>query len=189
LNALPELVAACGFANAKGAGYEADDFLAAAVATEERRAGSCVVASGDRDSYQLASERTTIVQPVKAGLVARLGPAEVREKYGVEPRQVPDFIALRGDPSDRIPGAKGVGAMTAASMLGRYASLEEMLAAGRFPTEVENLRLYKRLATMDASAPLPELPDQTPDWRAGAALARAWELKALAERLDALVAA
>src|SRR5438874_10574093 len=67
LETLPQLVAACGFVNAKAAGYEADDFLAAAVAAEERRGGCALVASGDRDSFQLASEATTILYPVKAG--------------------------------------------------------------------------------------------------------------------------
>jgi DNA polymerase-1 len=186
LNALPELVAACGFANAKAPGYEADDFLAAAVASEEKRGGTCIVASGDRDSYQLASERTTIVQPVKAGVVARIGPAEVREKYGVDPRQVPDFIALRGDASDKIPGAKGVGPGTAASMLARYPDLETMLAQGRFASEADDLRLYRRLATMDATAPLPAIPDQQPLWEQASALAKAWELNALAERFLAV---
>jgi len=101
-------VAACGFAYAKAPGYEADDFLAAAVAQEEQRGGSAVVASGDRDAFQLASDRTLILQPVRAGQMARIGPAEVRERYGVDPKQVPDFIALRGDPSDKIPGAPGM---------------------------------------------------------------------------------
>ena len=117
LGILPKFVAACGFTSAKAPGYEADDFLAAAVAREERLAGTCIVASGDRDSYQLASKRTTIVQPIRAGELARIGPAEVRERYGVDPKQVPDFIALRGDSSDRIPGAAGVGAVGAASLL------------------------------------------------------------------------
>ena len=99
---------------AKAPGYEADDFLAAAVADEERRGGTVLVASGDRDAFQLASDTTTILQPVRAGEMARIGPAEVRERYGVEPRQVPDFIALRGDPSDKLPGAKGVGPKGAA---------------------------------------------------------------------------
>src|SRR5262249_55131831 len=99
LQILPRLVLACGFAFAKASGYEADDFLCAASAAEEQRGGSVVVASGDRDAFQLASERTTILQPVRAGEMARIGPAQVRERYGVEPRQVPDFIALRGDPS------------------------------------------------------------------------------------------
>jgi hypothetical protein len=106
LDALPELVAACGFAYAKAPGYEADDFLAAAVAEEQRRGGSALVASGDRDAFQLASDTTTVLHPVRAGEMARIGPPEVRERYGVEPAQVPDFIALRGDPSDKLPGAR-----------------------------------------------------------------------------------
>src|SRR5215218_9546781 len=155
LATLPEFVSACGFANAKAAGFEADDFLAAAVLKEERRGGSAVVASGDRDAVQLASERTTILHPVRAGEMARIGHAEVRERYGVEPKQVPDFIALRGDPSDKLPGARGVGPKRAAGLLRKYASLEEALAAGRFAAEAEALRLYRRIATMDASAPIP----------------------------------
>ena len=103
LNLLPELVAAFGFKNAKAPGFEADDFLAAAVAAEEQAGGVVLVASGDRDAFQLASKSTTILYPVRAGEVARIGPDEVRERYGVDPRQVPDFIALRGDPSDKFP--------------------------------------------------------------------------------------
>ena len=78
LEMLPEFVAACGFACAKAAGYEADDFLAAAVADEEGRGGTVLVASGDRDAFQLASDKTTILQPVRAGEMARIGPAEAR---------------------------------------------------------------------------------------------------------------
>src|SRR5262245_43917821 len=186
LDVLPQFVAACGFAVAKAPGYEADDFLAAAVAEEEKRGGTAVVASGDRDAFQLASERTTIVHPVRAGEMARIGPAEVRERYGVDPKQVPDFIALRGDPSDKLPGAKGVGPVGAASLLRQYATLEDALAAGRFPTQAAALRLYRRIATMDAAAPIPALPDQTPTWSEAAALAREWELNRLADRLDEL---
>jgi DNA polymerase-1 len=179
-------VAACGFANAKAAGYEADDFLAAAVAAEERRGGRAVVASGDRDAFQLASEATIILHPVRAGEMARIGPAEVRERYEVEPRQVPDFIALRGDPSDKLPGARGVGAKGAASLLRRYATLEDALADGRHAGEADELRLYKRIATMYISAPLPPLADQTPTWGKAAALAREWDLNRLADRLGEL---
>jgi DNA polymerase-1 len=186
LDVLPQFVAACGFASAKEAGYEADDFLAAAVAHEERRSGTTVVASGDRDAFQLASGSTTILQPVRAGEMARIGPAEVRERYGVEPGQVPDFIALRGDPSDKIPGVAGVGAKGAAALLRRYGSLEAALAQGRFPAEAEKLRLYRSIATMDAAAPLPSLDDQTPTWGEAAALARDWELNRLADRLAEL---
>ena len=186
LEVLPQFVTACGFACAKAPGYEADDFLAAAVAQEERRDGRALVASGDRDAFQLASELTTILQPVRAGEMARIGPAEVRERYGVDPKQVPDFIALRGDPSDRIPGVAGVGAKSAASLLRRYGSVEAALAEGRFATEAEKLRLYRSIATMDASAPLPQLDDQKPTWAVAAALARGWELNQLADRLAAL---
>jgi DNA polymerase I len=189
LDILPLFVAACGFAAAKAAGYEADDFLAAAVAHEEERGGTVVVASGDRDAFQLASDRTVILQPVRAGEMARIGPAEVRDRYGVDPRQVPDFIALRGDPSDKIPGAKGVGPKGAAALLQRYGSLEAALADGRFAAQADELRLYRRIATMDAAAPLPRLDDQTPRWDAAAALAREWGLGQLADRLLALAGA
>ena len=189
LDILPEFVAACGFVAAKAAGYEADDFLAAAVAREERRGGTCIVASGDRDTYQLASRRTTIVQPIRAGEMARIGPGEVRARYGVDPVQVPDFIALRGDSSDRIPGAPGVGPVSAASLLKRYGTLEKILAAGRFAAQAENLLLYKSIATMDKSAPLPPLRNQKPTWDKAADLARGWRLNKLAERLDALATA
>jgi exodeoxyribonuclease III len=186
LDILPELVAACGFANAKAPGYEADDFLAAAVATEERGGGTAVVASGDRDTFQLASESTTIIFPVRAGEMTRIGPAEVRVRYGVDPIQVPDFIALRGDASDKLPGARGVGPKGAADLLSKYGTLEEILAAGRFVDQSEMLRLYKSIATMDASAPLPALHDQTPTWERASDLARHWDLKQLADRLEQL---
>jgi DNA polymerase I len=186
LDVLPRFVAACGFANAKAAGYEADDFLASAVASEERRGGTVLVASGDRDAFQLASDATTILHPVKAGEMARIGPAEVRERYGVAPRQVPDFIALRGDPSDRLPGARGVGPKGAAALLDRYGSLEQALADARLAGQAEALSLYKTIATMDATAPLPTPADQSPTWATAAALAREWELNGLARRLEEL---
>jgi len=186
LDLLPDFVKACGFKIAKRAGYEADDFLAAAVAAEEKRKGIVLVASGDRDTFQLASPATTILYPVRAGEMARIGPAEVRERYGVEPRQVPDFIALRGDPSDRLPGAPGVGAQGAASLLRKYGRLDELLAAGKFPALADQLRLFRSIASMNPKAPLPKLPDQTPTWDNAARLAREWELNQLAGRLEAL---
>jgi DNA polymerase-1 len=186
LEVLPNFVTACGFACAKAAGYEADDFLGAAAAREERQGGSAIVATGDRDAYQLASEATTILQPIRAGEMARIGPAEVRERYGVDPKQVPDFIALRGDSSDGIPGAAGVGAKTAASLLQKYGSLDNILAQGRFAEQADALRLYRRIATMDKRAPLPALRNQRPTWVAAAALAREWQLNRLADRLDGI---
>lgn len=186
LGVLPDFVAACGFASGKAPGFEADDFLATAVAMEEKQGGTALVASGDRDAFQLASTKTTILQPVKMGEIARIGPKEVRERYGVEPAQVPDFIALRGDPSDKIPGARGTGEKTAASLLQRYRDLEAMIDDNRFPAQVDDLRLYRRIATMVTTAPLEPVPDAIPTWAKAAALARDWELKALSERLQQL---
>jgi DNA polymerase I len=190
LEQLPKMVqlsGAMGFANAKEGGYEADDFLGAAVASEEKRKGQALVATSDRDLFQLVSDRTTILQPVRGvSELARIGPAEVDERYGVEPKQVPDFIALRGDPSDKLPGARGVGPKTAADVLRQYGSLEAALEAGRFAAEAEDLRLYRRIATVDASAPLPPLEDQKPTWAEASDLAREWGINALADRLAKL---
>ena len=187
LDLLPEIVRAFGFAAAKAPGYEADDFLAAAVQQEEERGGTSVVATSDRDSFQLASERTTILQPTRGvSELARVGPAEVRERYGVEPEQVPDFIALRGDPSDRLPGAKGVGPKTAANLLAQYGTLEAMLDEGRFAAQAEELRMYRRMAQLDASAPLPPLEDQAPNWAEASSFVRELGLNALSERVAAL---
>lgn len=185
LGILPELVASCGIVCGKEAGFEADDFLAAAVAHERARGGSTLVATSDRDAFQLAAKDTTILIPVRGVReMARVGPAEVCERYGVEPAQVPDFIALRGDPSDRIPGARGVGPKTAAALLHQYGSLQGALAAGRFGAEADRLREYLLIATLDAAAPLPTVDDAVPDWAAGAAVARELGLGGLATRLE-----
>ena len=147
------------------------------------QAGPPLVASGDRDSFQLASARTTILYPSRGGELARIGPEEVRERYGVDPKQVPDFIALRGDPSDKLPGAPGVGPKRAAQLLRRYGTLDGVLDAGLFQTQAEMLRLYRLIATMDAKAPLPALADQEPTWASASNLARTWGLNQLADRL------
>jgi DNA polymerase I len=187
---LREFVSACGFINARAPGYEADDFLAAAVALATKRRMKSVVASGDRDTFQLASELSTILYPVRAGELARIGPEQLVERYRVLPVQVPDFIALRGDPSDRVPGAKGVGEIGAAALLLQFGTLEGVLRAGRFAREADQLRLFRRIATMDAKAPLPPVrqtkPTWEPTWAKAAELARAWRLGQLAERLDRL---
>jgi DNA polymerase-1 len=184
LDILPGLVESMGFTCAKGAGYEADDFLAAVA---RKWKGPVLVATSDRDAFQLASDRVTILQPTRGvSELARIGPPEVRERYGVEPEQVPDFIALRGDPSDRLPGAKGVGPKTAADILRQYGSLEAALAEGRFAAQVEELRLYRRMALMDASAPLPPLRNQSPHWAEASTTARELGMNQLADRLAAL---
>jgi len=99
---------------------------------------------------------------------------------------VPDLIALRGDPSDKLPGARGVGPKKAADILHEYGSLEGALAAGRFEAEAEDLRLYRRIAAMDASAPLPPLEDQSPTWAGASSFVKRLGLDALAKRLGSL---
>ena len=131
---IPKFVNACGFANARRAGYEADDFLAAAASAEERRSGTVLVASGD--------------------------------------------------PSDKLPGAPGVGAQGAAALLRRYGSLDAVLQAGRFTRIAEDLRLYRAIATMNKKAPLPSLSNQNPTFAKAATLARKWQLRQLAGRLE-----
>src|SRR5262249_27233196 len=145
LDVLPEFVAACGFANAKASGYEADDFLAAAVAAEERRGGPGLAPRGGRGTVPPPSPPPTSLYSVRAGEVARIGPAEVRSRYGVDPHQVPDFIALRGDPSDKLPGVAGLGAAGAAQVLRTYGTLENALKAGRFSAQAKNLRLFRSI--------------------------------------------
>ena len=180
LDLMPGLVESFGFLSAKAGGYEADDFLATAAA---RWPGPVVVASNDRDAFQLVSDRVSIVQPVRGGGFARVGVPEVRERYGVDPAQVPDFIALRGDPSDRIPGAPGVGPKSAASILHQYGTLEAALDAGRFSPIADELRLYRRIAAMVADAPLPELSATPPDWAGAEAATRELGLGALSRRI------
>jgi len=99
---------------------------------------------------------------------------------------VPDFIALRGDPSDKLPGAAGIGPKKAADILREYGSLEAALGAGRFSAEAEDLRLYRRIAALDASAPLPPLADHNPAWAEASSLVREWGLNQLADRLAKL---
>jgi DNA polymerase-1 len=184
LDRLPKLVEALGFASAKGAGYEADDFLAAAVAAEEARGGTALVLTNDRDLFQLASPKTTVLQPRRGvSELDRVGPDEVRERYGVDPEQVPDFVALRGDPSDRIPGAPGVGPGRAAAVLKKYGSLDAALQEGGFPTIADDLRTYLRMTRLQYEAPVPDLPDAQPTWERAAELVEKWGHGALAKRL------
>jgi DNA polymerase-1 len=181
LDQLPEVCESYGFLVAKADGFEADDFLAASAAKWK---GPVLVATSDRDAFQLVSDRVTVLQPVKGvSEIARIGPAEVRERYGVEPEQVPDFIALRGDSSDKIPGASGIGPKKAADLLRQYGTLEAALKDGRFSTIADDLRLYRSIATMDKKAPLPKLVKTPPDFARAAEHARELKLNAVARRL------
>ncbi len=126
---MPELAEAFGFVAAKVSPFEADDLLASGVETELAAGGTAVVMTSDRDAYQLVSDRSSVLVPSKGGKPPeRVDEAGVRERYGVGPSQVPELIALRGDPSDAIPGAKGIGAVSAADLLRRYGTLEGVIA-------------------------------------------------------------
>jgi DNA polymerase-1 len=192
LGRAPELVEAFGFAFARAAGYEADDLLAAAAAGEERAGGTALVVTSDRDAYQLVTDRVTVLAPRTGGYAPdRVDRAEVVERYGVEPEQVPDFIALRGDPSDKIPGAKGIGAKGAADLLSRYGTLEGIAEAvdELSPRQAESVRderlaLFRRVATMDRRAPVKRPADNTLDPARAAAYATEIGDERLAERVS-----
>ncbi len=191
LDRLPRLVAALGFANAKVAGYEADDFLAAAARAETAAGGTALVVTSDRDAYQLVGSGVLVLAPQTGGRpAARIDTAEVVARYGVLPAQVSDFIALRGDPSDRLPGAAGIGAKTAAALLLRFGTLDDVIAhadqlSPRQATALRDPRLsmFRQIATMDAGAPLDLPADARLDTDGGAGFAREIGASRLAERL------
>ena len=125
-----ELLASLGWIVSSSDSLEADDVMFSLARAEERHGGRALLVSGDRDMYGAVSERVAVLELRKGGETGELGPAEVRERYGVEPELVPDFIALRGDPSDGLPGAPGIGAKTAAELLRRYGPLEDRARGG-----------------------------------------------------------
>ncbi len=173
LSLLPSLAAAFGFGVGKQAGYEADDFMAAAAQAETARGGHSLLLTTDRDAYQLVSDQVTVLAPVRGVRdLVRIGPPQVVERMGVLPEQVPDFKALAGDASDNIPGARGIGPKAAASLLLKYGTLEAILEARQDtlgPPLADQLLLFKQIVCMrpqDLSVTLPETA--TPDWQAAA---------------------
>ena len=194
LDRIPELAAAFGFYAVKEVPYEADDVLAAAVAAEERRGGEALVLTSDRDSFQLVSGRTSILMPpARAGSpLVRVGRDEVVERYGVRPDQVVDLIALRGDPSDNIPGARGVGPKTAAELLRRFGTLEGVIEHADELSNRQRLAVrgaasdllrYREVARMQPDAGIPDVDDRPFDAARASAWARDAGLARLAERL------
>ena len=192
LDRMPEMTEAFGFAAAKISPYEADDLLATAVTQEEARGGGALVVSSDRDTYQLVSDVTATLHPRPRGVLEKVDRAGVRERYGVEPEQVTDLIALRGDPSDNIPGAHGIGPKTAAELLRRYGHLEGVIAHAaeltprqRLAVEgsAEELRRYLRVATMCRTVAMTIPGDASLDAESAADWCREAGMLALARRL------
>lgn len=187
----PGLWQAFGWGYATTTDFEADDLLGSYAQVETAAGGRTLLLTGDRDMYQCVGDRVAVLYPERG----RDGPAlidaaAVVERYGVHPGQVTDFIALRGDPSDGLPGARGIGAKTAAALLAEHGDLEGVLAAapasGRFAATLREqageLRAFKRIATLvtlDVERPA----DRTTDLASGAAAADALGMRALARRL------
>jgi DNA polymerase-1 len=194
-----EYFGAFGFEVARTDELEADDLLGAYAEAEVSRGGRALLLTGDRDMFQCASDSVTVLY-VKTGTGAKgpeeVGPDEVLSRYGVAPEAVPDFIALRGDPSDGLPGAKGIGDKTAADLLRRHGSLEAVVEAadGESPKvsralrdSAHELRAFKRIASLHAAdVNLP--PDRPVDFAGGAQAARRRAMNRLAERLEKLAA-
>jgi 5'-3' exonuclease len=209
--AAPALLQSLGWTYATSEDLEADDVMFSHARVEEERGGRALLLTGDRDLYGAVTEQVAVAELLKGGAHGEIGPAEVRERYGVEPEQVPDFIALRGDPSDGLPGAPGIGAKTAAELLRTHGTLEALLRAAGADASTEDadaaavrastamrprtaaalresaglLREFKEIATLqriDVEAPV----DRSTDFAAGALAARELGMKRLAERLEGM---
>lgn len=192
LDWLPEVARAFGFGVGKQAGYEADDFMAAAAAAETARGGHSLLLTTDRDAYQLVSDSVTVLAP-RSGVrdLMRIGPAEVVDRLGVLPEQVPDYKALAGDASDNIPGVRGIGPKAAAALLLKYGTLENIMQAraDTMGAVADQVRAYKDIVSMRGHELSVELPDTAPpNWSAAADAVRALGAENLAERLAARAA-
>ncbi|MEV8067464.1 DNA polymerase I [Streptomyces sp. NPDC085995] len=169
-------------------GFEADDIIATLATRAEAEGFEVLIVTGDRDSFQLVSEHTTVLYPTKGvSELTRYTPEKVVEKYGLTPAQYPDFAALRGDPSDNLPGIPGVGEKTAAKWINQFGSFAELVeradevkgkAGQNLRDHLESVKLNRRLTELERNVELP---------RTVADLARtAYDRKAVATLLDSL---
>jgi DNA polymerase-1 len=184
---------AFGWTVATSEDLEADDLLGTLARREADAGGKALIMTGDRDMYQCAAPGITVLYVRTGGKGAEaVDPDGVRERYGTDPEQVPDFIALRGDPSDGLPGAKGVGPKKAAELLREHGSLEAILDNAireRRPKlraalldGRDELLAFKDIATLrDAGVDPP--PDAETDWEGAAKAALELGMRKLAERL------
>src|SRR6185369_8413164 len=194
------IVAAFGYRNLEFEGWEADDVIAT-LATRADEAGirTCVV-STDRDAFQLCSENICLMMtPRGVADVNVYTPERVEARYGVTPEQVPDFIGLKGDTSDNIPGVPGIGDKTAGQLIAQYGSLESVIehAAELSPARAKNISthaeqavLSKELATMrrdlDIDCDPTELVLSPPDRSQLKEIFRRFEFRGLLSRVDTL---
>ena len=161
---LHELVKGFGINQFELEGFEADDIIATITKRAEREGAEVLICTGDRDSFQLVTDQTTVLYP-KRGVseMARMTPDAVQEKYGMSPEQYPDFAALRGDPSDNLPSIPGVGEKTAAKWVVEYGSLTELLSqvekvggkvGDSLRANVENVKRNRELTQLLHDAPI-----------------------------------
>jgi 5'-3' exonuclease len=190
----PEFFEAFGWSCQSSSDLEADDLLGSLAEVEAESGGQALLLTGDRDMYQCVGVYVRVLY-LKSGTsgVEEIDGDEVVKRYGVPPALVPDFIALRGDPSDGLPGASGIGPKTAAELLGRHGSLDEVLAAASaerpriaqaLTEQADQLLAFRRIAELQTVA-LERPEDRPTDLEAGAQAARRLGLNRLAERLEA----
>jgi 5'-3' exonuclease len=188
-----DLFEAFGWTTTTTGELEADDLLGSLAAVESAAGGRTLILTGDRDMYQCSAEQVSVLylKSAKAGF-EEVDPAEVERRYGIPPALVPDFIALRGDPSDSLPGAPGVGPKTAAELLLRHGSLEEAIEhageerprlAAALRDNAAALESFKRIAELQI-VPLERPADRPTSLDGGAQVARRFGLNRLAERLE-----
>jgi 5'-3' exonuclease len=189
----PEFFAAFGWSSENSEGLEADDLLGSLASVEVAAGGSVLIMTGDRDMYQCVGERARVLY-LKSGVTGfeEIDPDEVHRRYGIPPSLVPDFIALRGDPSDGLPGAPGIGPKTAASLLVQYGSLDAAIAgaeaerprtASALRDHASELRSFRDIATL-RTVEVARPADRATDLDGGAAAARRLGLNRLGERLE-----
>jgi 5'-3' exonuclease len=193
----PRFYEALGWSVAATPDLEADDLLHSLAAVETAAGGTTLILTGDRDMFQCASDSVTVLlQRTGGDGPEEVTPDVVREKYGVDPEQVPDFIALRGDPSDGLPGAKGIGPKTASDLLRRKGDLEHVIlgAIREKPSvrralieQADELRSFKDIATL-RTIPVERPPDAPTDFAGGVAVAREHGMGRLSARLEELAA-
>jgi 5'-3' exonuclease len=189
----PALYEALGWSVAATPDLEADDLLHSLAAVESAAGGTTLILTGDRDMFQCASDTVSVLlQRTGGDGPEEVGPDVVREKYGVDPEQVPDFIALRGDPSDGLPGAKGIGPKTAADLLRRKGDLDHVIlgAIREKPSvrralieQADELRSFKDIATL-RTIPVERPPDAPTDYESGAKAASQYGMGRLTRRLE-----
>ena len=195
----PDFYAAFGWTSVIDEELEADDVMGSLATAEEKAGGEALLMTGDRDLFQCVTKRVKVLY-VRTGVQGGelVDAAEVKRRYGVPPELVPDFIALRGDPSDGLPGAKGVGEKTAADLLRRRGSLEAVLEgalrerpprlSGALLEGADELRTFKDIATL-RRARVRRPRDRETDYAKAAKAARKRGMNRLAERLEKLAAA